>query len=793
MSDLMVIHQRNKLMVKMIWLMFFADITINLLHRDFPGIKLLSLAAVPLLILITYFVKKKLLVNLTMYLMSVCLLTVLLILNLKDEAYINLFFLILPPILSVSYRDWKNILFTTVVSAAAFCSFFLMKGESYYTQWKPGDILYFLFFFVAFGILNIFETKFSEEIRIKLIDELDRGKQLQNDLQKQDQILHGAAGAMNCLLTKEDHSAGIQEALAIIGRAIQVDHVHIFENHFIATSREIAMSQRYVWTKAADSVELNSSSLQTIPYMKAGLSRWFEALSSGEIIQGPVRLFPMGEQRFLEPYGIKSLLVVPIFILNEFWGFIGFDDCENERCWNKREEITLLTMAAGIGGSIKQYQDENLLLESEEKYRLITDNMSDFVTVLDRDGKILYASPSHEKVLKIRMTDMIGAFLHEHIHPDDKQAFLKAFHNMLFQRLNLKIDVRWKFRERWINFAMRGRPVVEKNKKIQRVVIVARNITHRIKMEEKLKQTSAKLEALISNMPYGILAEDEKHRLIFLNQQYKEIFTVTSFSENHLGITADEIREQSRKMFLEEEMYIKRSKEIFAQCEKVLDEEWELRDGRIISCDAIPIFVNDQFDGFLWQFKDISEQKRIEKKFREASLLDGLTNIPNRRFFDETVAKEWGRCARVSKSLTLMMIDIDYFKKYNDTYGHQEGDECLIRVAQTIKAALLRPFDAVCRYGGEEFVVLLPETDREGGMKMAEKIRTAIESIKIPHATSTVSPYVTCSFGIATAIPCPLMNPEELIRRADKALYVSKTNGRNQVNDDDKEKTFNLN
>nr|WP_256386692.1 diguanylate cyclase [Hydrocoleum sp. CS-953] len=161
--------------------------------------------------------------------------------------------------------------------------------------------------------------------------------------------------------------------------------------------------------------------------------------------------------------------------------------------------------------------------------------------------------------------------------------------------------------------------------------------------------------------------------------------------------------------------------------------------------------------------------------------LDGLTQIPNRRSFDEYLALEWQRHLREQQFLSLIMIDIDYFKRYNDHYGHQGGDNCLIRVAQAISQVPQRPTDLVARYGGEEFAVILPNTNIEGAFTIAESIRQAIASVSIPHAQSEVSQFVTLSLGGASMIPTIKGTSEDLIALADHALYKAKRQGRDRV------------
>jgi diguanylate cyclase (GGDEF)-like protein len=177
-------------------------------------------------------------------------------------------------------------------------------------------------------------------------------------------------------------------------------------------------------------------------------------------------------------------------------------------------------------------------------------------------------------------------------------------------------------------------------------------------------------------------------------------------------------------------------------------------------------------------------RQQLEEKNRlleRLSTLDTLTGIPNRRRFDDVLQQEWKRAARDATSLSLVYCDIDFFKGYNDTYGHQAGDECLIRVARVLAEAAHRPADLAARYGGEEFIVLLVDTGPEGSVILAERMRVRIESLRIAHRSSSVGAFLTASFGLASLVPRPGLKPEDLIERADRALYAAKQKGRNRV------------
>src|SRR5450830_252210 len=184
---------------------------------------------------------------------------------------------------------------------------------------------------------------------------------------------------------------------------------------------------------------------------------------------------------------------------------------------------------------------------------------------------------------------------------------------------------------------------------------------------------------------------------------------------------------------------------------------------------------------FIGLLHDITHHKQSEDTLLRAAMVDPLTKIANRRHFDSFLEKEWQRATRSGQPLSLVVLDVDHFKLYNDTLGHPAGDTCLQQVAEAIASHALRPTDLAARYGGEEFVLLFAETDGDSAYLLAESIRAHIESLQIPHPRSTTSAWLTVSIGVATIHPHPLDDRATLFVAADRALYVAKEGGRNQV------------
>jgi diguanylate cyclase (GGDEF)-like protein len=182
------------------------------------------------------------------------------------------------------------------------------------------------------------------------------------------------------------------------------------------------------------------------------------------------------------------------------------------------------------------------------------------------------------------------------------------------------------------------------------------------------------------------------------------------------------------------------------------------------------------------RLREVTTQlQHVNRELVALSSLDGLTGIANRRAFDRALELEWQRGRRSAKPLALIMGDVDFFKRYNDTYGHQSGDACLQAVAAALAGSAARAGDFVARFGGEEFVVLLPATGLPAAAQIAEQLVEAIRALGLVHANSEAAPHVTMSFGVSACVPDPAFTAERLIEAADAALYQAKSNGRDRV------------
>lgn len=307
------------------------------------------------------------------------------------------------------------------------------------------------------------------------------------------------------------------------------------------------------------------------------------------------------------------------------------------------------------------------------------------------------------------------------------------------------------------------------------MISVSRDITKRKKAEEELRQASLKLTTLISSLPYGVLVEDEHGEPTLSNEEYYRIF--------HTKDTT-----KISQLIQNYSSYEWNKKQIAHTRQRRSADEIYLTDGRTLERDAVPMLENGKFEGYLWIFRDVTEEKLAEQKLQEAnqllqklSMADGLTGIANRRCFDESLGGNWNRLALQQEPISLLLLDIDSFKAYNDMYGHLAGDTCIQQIAGILSDMSWGSYDLPARYGGEEFVVLLPGKDLVQAIEVATRIHEAVKNAHIPHKGSSVNAYLTISIGVSSTLASNEDSPSHLIKEADIALYEAKKNGRNQI------------
>lgn len=304
----------------------------------------------------------------------------------------------------------------------------------------------------------------------------------------------------------------------------------------------------------------------------------------------------------------------------------------------------------------------------------------------------------------------------------------------------------------------------------------------RLQAEFALRESKEQLQQILDSIDAGIAFVDAKLRYQFVNRFYEARFNRSR--EDILGKYVYDII--GSETYTAVKGYIDRVLKGEPQSFEFGMTYLNGQCAYLTSCLTPAFNTSKQIIGYYLFVFDITERRHLEQSLQIANTeleqlvtLDGLTQVANRRKFDDYLEQEWQRSTRNLQPLSLIMFDIDYFKRYNDYYGHQTGDICLIKIAQSAQATVHRATDLVARYGGEEFVVVLTNTDLSGAITLAEQIQQAIQALAIPHVCSDVSTIVSISLGIASLVPTITGSPKQLIAGADRALYTAKQQGRN--------------
>lgn len=307
-------------------------------------------------------------------------------------------------------------------------------------------------------------------------------------------------------------------------------------------------------------------------------------------------------------------------------------------------------------------------------------------------------------------------------------------------------------------------------------------------LQNQLFETNELLKLIMENNPFSIFWKDRNLKYLGCNQRFLEMAGFNSVDEvigktdfdmpwgidNEVG--AEACRSSDARVISSglEEMHI---------VEKIKNNNEELW------TDTSKVPIRDQKGeviGVLCVLEDITSRKLIEQSLEQAnadlkrlSRTDGLTQISNRRYFDEQISIEWSRAQRNNDEIAIILFDVDYFKQVNDNFGHPVGDTMLTKIAETALTSLKRPTDLIARYGGEEFIILLPGSDIQGALTLAENIRVSIENLELVVGENIAQ--VTISCGVASSFPAKKGTITQLISSADKALYRAKSDGRNRV------------
>ena len=419
------------------------------------------------------------------------------------------------------------------------------------------------------------------------------------------------------------------------------------------------------------------------------------------------------------------------------------------------------------------------LRKSEENYRDLFENVSDFLYSHDLQGNLKEANLAFRTVFGYTKDDVkhrnirdimparyrkeFDGYMRDILQKGKNEGFLRVVANDGSERI-----VEYK------NSIINGPngPVGVRGS--------ARDITENIKDKRKLAESEERFQQVVENAQEWVWEMDVSGLYTYANSVvgkiigYKpaEIEAIKYFYDFFLPEEKEDFKKFAFRSFEKKQSFRDR---IYRNIHKNGEIVW-------LQTSGVPILnTKGELLGYRGATADITKQKKTESELMRLSYFDGLTGIANRRYFEDIAKREWRRALREECPFSLLMGDIDYFKNYNDTYGHLEGDECLRKVATVLKENLKRPGDMVARYGGEEFVILLPDTDAKNATTVAEILRSSVENLGIEHIDSYISDVVTISLGVASILPTEDVSLSSLISNADQALYRAKKAGRNRI------------
>jgi diguanylate cyclase (GGDEF)-like protein/PAS domain S-box-containing protein len=332
-------------------------------------------------------------------------------------------------------------------------------------------------------------------------------------------------------------------------------------------------------------------------------------------------------------------------------------------------------------------------------------------------------------------------------------------------------------------------------------IVVFRDITEERRLKETLQKSEASLKKAQTIAHIGSWELDLVHNHLYWSDEIYHIFEIDSDNfvpsyEAFLEVIHPEDREMVNKIYRtslqDRKKYtvdhrLQMGDGTIKWVREVGDSEYDEKGYATLSRGTVQditdeVRINHELKEAKSKLESLNNDLQLKNnQLKELAMVDGLTHIPNRRFFDEMYEKNFKEVVRDHKKLAVLMIDVDHFKRYNDHYGHASGDECLIAIAKVLKNTLKRPTDMVARYGGEEFVILLKDIDLIGATQVAESLIKAVRDLGIPHEYSEASDHVTISVGLALKSKEDFISKETLLRYADEALYRAKSHGRNKV------------
>jgi diguanylate cyclase (GGDEF)-like protein/PAS domain S-box-containing protein len=429
-------------------------------------------------------------------------------------------------------------------------------------------------------------------------------------------------------------------------------------------------------------------------------------------------------------------------------------------------------------------------------HALVTENSRDAILVADLNNHWSYASGAVEHMTGWPLKEFVKTRVFDLLHPEDLPNVEARVQDIHAGAEGAMIECRVRKYAGdyiWVEASLR----MVRNPKTgapSGILIVVRDITERKQLEASRAFHHSLIRAIYEVSLEGILVVNNEGKVVSYNNRFTDVWKVSKsdfpleLNEESAPIPDELMLSEVVNRVQDREAFVTRVRELYADPDAIDQCEIPLKDGRTLERYSTSVrSASGQHLGRVWFFRDVSERKAAEAKLQDAyktvealASTDALTGLANRRRFDQVFNSEWRRGLREQSPLSVLMIDADLFKSYNDAYGHLRGDSCLKQIAEAAQDVAVRPGDLVARFGGEEFAAILPNTDREGALKIAQDICNAIRVRRIPHDRNPLG-IMTVSVGCATVVPALGRHAVNLLELADEALYKAKRAGRNRI------------
>ncbi len=690
---------------------------------------------------------------------------------------------------------------------------------------------------------------------IVTLHDITQHKKAEAAMSRREAIMAAIGLAAEQFLKESTWEHNIPGVLEKMGLAANVSRVYVFMNYSDEQGR-IFTSQCYEWAAAGVAPQLNNPNLQHVPLREAGFQRWEDQLSRGEPVFGLLNSFPESEQERLKDQGILSMAILPIFVENRWWGFIGFDECNYERFWTGTE-LEALHIAANLFGSAEaRARTEQKLIHRQRTLNLLheivlislqsDDLISMSQTLVDRLGELINAhgcflslwnEASQQTIPLAAYGPYRDTYRQITVQPGERtftQAALNLRQTLVVEDAATSSYADHSISQKFSSRSMLVLPLIAGRKKLGAIMLSFDHLHHfqaeeisiseqavglialalekfqameqakrRASASEKLRKASAAitetletkqavtriLEQLSEVVPY------DSASVQLLDGNKLQIVGGRGWDDQNdvLGITFLVPDNNPNSVVIEsgKPYYLPEAWKVYQQFNNPPHDHirsWLgvplIAQSKVIGLLAIdsrePNHFTDEDTSHASAFADqvavVLENARIFEETQGQAVTDALTGIYNRRGLFQIGEFEFLRARRINRPFCAIMLDIDRFKRINDHYGHSTGDQALRGLAGYCRNGS-RAVDLVCRYGGEEFVILLPETGLEAALHVAERLRLSI--MENPISTDAGPLRITVSLGVAESSDADTLS--NLIERADAALYDAKHSGRNCV------------